>query len=109
MVHLKFESSLSILSIKYSERLAEAWIEPSVSSIADSYDKCARRDHQRPVQGGGHPSARPWRTFKAVEFSPLEWVDWFNNRHLLETIGNMQPTEAEQNFYKTPEQHDMAA
>ena len=51
----------------------------------------------------------PWHTFKAVEFATLEWVDWFNNRRLLEPIVNMPPTEAEQNLYKTLEQHDRVA
>jgi putative transposase len=41
----------------------------------------------------------PWRSFEAVEFATLEWVDWFNNRHLLEPIGNIPPAEAKQRYY----------
>lgn len=48
----------------------------------------------------------PWRSFEAVEFATLEWVDWFNNRRLLESIGNIPPAEAEQRYYL--EQPDMA-
>ncbi len=51
----------------------------------------------------------PWRNFEAVEYATLEWVDWFNNRRLLEPIGNIPPAEAEANFYATLETEDIAA
>ncbi len=51
----------------------------------------------------------PWRSFEAVEYATLEWVDWFNNRRLLEPIGNIPPAEAEANFYAALEIDDMAA
>ena len=51
----------------------------------------------------------PWRSFEAVEYATLEWVDWFNNRRLLEPIGNIPPAEAEANFYAALERSDMAA
>jgi putative transposase len=51
----------------------------------------------------------PWRTFEGVEFATLEWVDWFNNRRLLEPIGNMPPTEAEARYYAALEEPAMAA
>jgi putative transposase len=51
----------------------------------------------------------PWRNFEAVEFATLEWVDWFNNRRLLEPIGNIPPAEAEQRYYAMLEQPAMAA
>src|ERR1700677_1815907 len=51
----------------------------------------------------------PWRSFEAVEFATLEWVDWFNNRRLLEPIGNIPPAEAEQRYYAMLEQPTMAA
>ncbi|QPM88997.1 hypothetical protein PSAL_002050 [Pseudooceanicola algae] len=51
----------------------------------------------------------PWRNFEAVEYATLEWVDWFNNRRLLEPIGNIPPAEAEANFYAALETEDMAA
>ena len=50
-----------------------------------------------------------WRSFDAVEYATLEWVDWFNNRRLLEPIGNIPPAEAEANYYATLEEPRMAA
>ena len=97
------------LSIKYSERLAEAGIEPSVGSVGDSYDNALAETINGLFKAEVIHQRGPWCNFKAVEFATLEWVDWFNNRRLLEPIGNMPPAEAEQNFYKTLEQHDMVA
>lgn len=51
----------------------------------------------------------PWRSFEAVEYATLEWVDWFNNRRLLGPIGNIPPAEEEANFYAALETEDMAA
>ena len=51
----------------------------------------------------------PWRSFEAVELATLEWVDWFNNRRLLEPIGNIPPAEAEERHYAMLQQSDMAA
>ncbi len=51
----------------------------------------------------------PWRNFEAVEYAALEWVDWFNNRRLLEPIGNIPPAEAEANFHATMETEAVAA
>ncbi|RSV32652.1 IS3 family transposase, partial [Sphingomonas sp. ABOLE] len=51
----------------------------------------------------------PWRSFEAVEYATLEWVDWFNHRRLLEPIGNILPAEAEANYYAAAEQIVMAA
>ena len=90
------------LSIRYSERLAEAGIEPSVGSVGDSYDNALFKAEVIHRRG-------PWRSFQAVEYATLEWVDWFNNRRLLEPIGNIPPTEAEANFYAALEAAPMAA
>jgi len=51
----------------------------------------------------------PWRSFEAVNYATLERVDWFNNRHLLEPIGNIPPAEAEADFYAALETEDIAA
>jgi len=51
----------------------------------------------------------PWRSFEAVEYATLEWVDWFNHRRLLEPIGNIPPAEAEEQYYAAAENLDMAA
>ena len=59
--------------------------------------------------GPGDEVVFPWRSFEAVEYATLEWVDWFNNRRLLEPIGNIPPAEAEANFYAALETEPMAA
>ena len=83
------------VSIRYTERLAEAGIERSVGSVGDSYDNALAETiiglfKTEVIQRRG-----PWRNFDAVEFATLEWVDWFNNRRLLEPLGYVPPAEAE--------------
>ena len=75
------------LSIKYTERLAEAGIEPSVGSAGDSYDNALAETINGLYKAEVIHRRGPWRTMEAVEFATLEWVDWFNRR-LLEPIGN---------------------
>ena len=97
------------LSIKYSERLAEAGIEPSVGSVGDSYDNALAETVNGLYKAEVIRRRGPWRSFEAVEFATLEWIDWFNNRRLLEPIGNIPPAEAEDNHYAALEQTTMAA
>ena len=97
------------LSIKYTERLAEAGIEPSVGSVGDSYDNALAETINGPFKAEVIHRRGPWRSFDAVEYATLEWVDWFNNRRLLDPIGNIPPAEAEANFYADLERSDMAA
>jgi putative transposase len=87
------------VSIKYSERLAEAGIEPSVGSVGDSYDNALAETINGLYKAEVIHRRGPWRCMEAVEFATLEWVDWFNNRRLLEPIGNIPPAEAEVNYY----------
>ena len=87
------------VSIKYTERLAEAGIEPSVGSVGDSYDNALAETINGLYKAEVIHRRGPWRTFEAVEFATLEWVDWFNNRRLLEPIGNIPPAEAEERYY----------
>jgi transposase InsO family protein len=87
------------LSIKYTERLAEAGIEPSVGSVGDSYDNALAETINGLYKAEVIHRRGPWRTMEAVEFATLEWVDWFNNRRLLEPIGNIPPAEAEDRYY----------
>ena len=82
-------------SIRYTERLAEAGIEPSVGSVGDSYDNALAETINGLYKTEVIHRRGPWRSFEAVEFATLEWVDWFNNRRLLEPIGNIPPAEAE--------------
>src|SRR6056297_1795499 len=97
------------VSIKYTERLAEAGIEPSVGSVGDSYDNALAETINGLFKAEVIHRRGPWRNFEAVEYATLEWVDWFNNRRLLEPIGNIPPAEAEANFYAALERSDMAA
>ena len=85
------------LSIKYTERLAEAGIEPSVGSVGDSYDNALAETINGLFKAEVIHRRGPWRSFEAVEYATLEWVDWFNNRRLLEPIGNIPPTIALRN------------
>ncbi len=87
------------LSIKYTERLAEAGIEPSVGSVGDSYDNALAETINGLYKAEVIHRRGPWRSFEAVEYATLEWVDWFNNRRLLEPIGNIPPAEAEERYY----------
>ena len=87
------------LSIKYTERLAEAGIEPSVGSVGDSYDNALAETINGLFKAEVIHRRGPWRNFEAVECATLEWVDRFNNRRLLEPIGNIPPVEAEANFH----------
>ncbi|WP_169197068.1 IS3 family transposase [Devosia sp. MC1541] len=97
------------LSIRYTERLAEAGIEPSVGSVGDSYDNALAETINGLFKAEVIHRRGPWRSFEAVEYATLEWVDWFNNRRLLEPIGNIPPAEAEVNFYAALETDAMAA
>ena len=97
------------VSIKYTERLAEAGIEPSVGSVGDSYDNALAETVNGLYKAEVIHRRGPWRSFEAVELATLEWVDWFNNRRLLEPIGNIPPAEAEERHYAMLEQSDMAA
>jgi putative transposase len=87
------------VSIKYTERLAEAGIEPSVGSVGDSYDNALAETINGLYKAEVIHRRGPWRSFEAVELATLEWVDWFNHRRLLEPIGNIPPAEAEARFY----------
>lgn len=87
------------VSIRYTERLAEAGIEPSVGSVGDSYDNALAETINGLYKAEVIHRRGPWRSFEAVEFATLIWVDWFNNRRLLEPIGNIPPAEAEERYY----------
>jgi len=97
------------VSIKYTERLAEAGIEPSVGSVGDSYDNALAETINGLYKAEVIHRRGPWKSFEAVEFATLEWVDWFNNRRLLEPIGNIPPAEAEQRYYEMLDEMKIAA
>jgi putative transposase len=87
------------LSIKYTERLAKAGIEPSVGRVGDSYDNALAETINGLYKAEVIHRRGPWRSFESVEYATLEWVDWFNNSQLLQPIGNIPPAEAEQRYH----------
>lgn len=87
------------VSIKYSERLAEAGIEPSVGSKGDSYDNALAETINGLYKAELIHRRGPWKTKEAVELATLQWVSWFNHHRLLEPIGYIPPAEAEANYY----------
>lgn len=97
------------LSIRYTERLAAAGIEPSAGSLGDSCDNALAETINGLFKAEVIHRRGPWRSYEAVEYATLEWVDWFNNRRLLEPIGNIPPADAEANFYAALETEPMAA
>jgi putative transposase len=103
------DRGVQYVSIKYTERLAEVGIEPSVGSVGDSYDNALAETVIGLFKTEVIYRRGPWRSFEAVEFATLEWVDWFNNRRLLEPIGNVPPAEAEAAYYAQLEVMPMAA
>ena len=92
-------AAVQYLSIRYTERLAEAGVEPSVGSVGDSYDNALAETIIGLYKTEVIHRRGPWRTSEAVEYATLEWVDWFNNRRLLEPIGNVPPAEFEAAYY----------
>jgi transposase InsO family protein len=97
------------LSIRYTERLAEAGVEPSVGSVGGSYNNAMAESVIGLYKTEVIRRRGPWRNLDAVEFATVEWVGWFNNRRLLEPIGNIPPVELEQAYYQTQETQAMVA
>ena len=91
------------VSIRYTERLAEAGIEPSVGSVGDSYDNALAETIIGLYKTEVIHQLGPWRNVDHVEFETLDWVDWFNNRRLLEPIGDIPPVEFEELYYQSQE------
>ena len=97
------------LSIRYTDRLAEAGIEPSVGIVGDSYDNALAESVIGLYKTEVIRRRGPWRQLEAVEFATLEWVEWFNNRRLLTSIGDVPPVEYEQQYYRAQEAPAMMA
>ncbi len=88
------------LSIRYSERLAEAGIEPSVGSKGDSYDNALAETINGLYKAEIIHRRGPWKTKQAVELATLEWVSWFNHHRLMGPLGNVPPAEFEANYHQ---------
>lgn len=97
------------VSIKYTDRLVEAGIEPSVGSVGDSYDNALAETINGLYKAEVIHRRGPWRSLERVEFATLEWVDWFNHRRLMGPIGSIPPAEAERLFYTKLEASAMVA
>lgn len=95
------DRGVQYLSLRYTERLAQAGIEPSVGSVGDSYDNALAESVIGLYKTEVIYRRGPWKHLEAVEFATLEWVDWFNNRRLLEPIGNVPPAEFDEVCYRT--------
>ena len=87
------------VSIRYTERLAEAGIEPSVGSKGDSYDNALAETINGLYKAELVHRRAPWRTVESLELATLEWVTWFNHQRLLEPLGYVPPAEAEDQYY----------
>ncbi|ANK88270.1 IS3 family insertion sequence transposase protein (plasmid) [Rhizobium phaseoli] len=97
------------VSIRYSERLAEAGtsrLSEALATVTTMLSPKRSTVFTRPRSSIGED---PWRNFEAVEFATLEWIDWFNHRRLLEPIGNIPPAEAEERYYAMLDAPAMAA
>ncbi len=97
------------VSIRYTERLAEAGIEPSVGSKGDSYDNALAETINGLYKAEVIHRRSAWKTKDSVELATLHWVAWFNHQRLLEPIGYVPPAEFEANYYRALEQQAMSA
>ena len=88
------------VSIRYTERLAEAGIEPSVGSRGDSYDNALAETINGLYKAELIHRKAPWKSRESVELATLQWVHWFNHERLLAPIGHIPPAEAEANYWR---------
>jgi putative transposase len=88
------------LSIRYTERLAEAGAVTSVGSRGDSFDNALAETIIGLYKTELIRRRGPWRGLDEVEYATLEWVDWFNHRRLLEPIGHVPPAEFEAAYHR---------
>jgi putative transposase len=103
------DRGVQYLSIRYSERLEENGVQASVGSTGDSYDNAMAETIIGLFKTEVIHARGPWRSLDAVEYATLEWVDWFNNRRLLEPIGHVPPAEFEQMYYRQQSSPAIAA
>jgi putative transposase len=103
------DRGVQYVSIRYTERLAQTGIEPSVGSVGDAYDNALAETINGLYKTEVIYRQGPWRHLQAVELATLAWVDWFNHRRLLEPIGNVPPAEAEAAYYQQFTESAMSA
>ena len=93
------DRGVQYVSIRYTERLSEVGITPSVGSVGDSYDNALAETVIGLFKTELIRQQGPWRNLEAVEFATLNWVDWFNNRRLLQPNGDLPPAEKETLYF----------
>jgi transposase InsO family protein len=103
------DRGVQYLSIRYTDRLLEAGIDPSVGSVGDSYDNAMAESVIGLYKTEVIRRKGPWRSIESVEYATLEWVDWFNRRRLLEPIGYIPPLELESGYYQSQSSSVMEA
>jgi len=97
------------LSNRYTERLVEAQINASVGSVSDSYDNALAETISGLYKTEVIRRRGLCKNIETIEYARLEWVDWFNNRRLLEPIGNVPPAEFEMSYYQQREESAVVA
>ena len=102
------DRGVQYLSIRYTERLAEAGIEPSVGRVGNSYDNALAETIIGLYKTEVIRQLGPWRDLEAVELATLQWVEWFNHRRLFEPIGDLTPVEKEELYYQDQEWAEVA-
>ena len=102
------DRGVQYVSIRYTERLAHAGIEPSVGSVGDSYDN-ALAETINGLYKAEVIHRRSWPNLEAVELATLAWVNWFNHHRLLSSIGHRPPAEAEEVYYQQQRELPKAA
>jgi putative transposase len=95
-------------AVRYSERLAEAGIQPSVGAVGSSYDNALAETINGLYKTELIKRHRPWRTLDDVEYATAEWVDWFNHRRIYEYCGDTPPAELENHYYARLQPHQVA-
>lgn len=94
------DHGVQYLAIRYTERLAEAGIEPSVGTVGDSYDNALAESVNGLYKTEVIRRLGPWRTLEEVEYATLDWVTWFNTERLLEPLGYVPPAEFEAAYHQ---------
>ena len=100
---------MQYLSIRYTERLGEVGVIPSVGRVGNSYDNALAETVIGLFKTEVIRQQGPWKSLDEFEYATLAWVDWFNNKRLLEPIGNRPPAEKEDEYYRQLEVSAMAA
>ena len=103
------DRGVQYVSLRYTERLKDAGVEPSVGSIGDSYDNALAETINGLYKAEVIHRRTAWRDAQAVELATLDWVDWFNRRRLLGPIGYVPPAEAEASYYAATRESAVAA